>query len=286
MTKVPVLDLDAYFTRVGYTGPCAPTLETLRALHAKHAASIPFENLNPLLGWPVKLDLASVQQKLVLGGRGGYCFEQNLLFSRVLRALGFSVTDLAARVLWRAHTDDEIRPRTHMLLLVEVQGELHIADVGFGGQSLTGPLRLLTDVEQATPHGPFRLLRVEGIEQEEYKLQALVGKFWKSLYRFNLQPQLEPDFEMPNHYLCTSAESHFRTTLLAARALPDRRYGLANNFLSTHHLKAPSERRALRSIAEVRQVLEEVFGLRLPEAGTREGAQLDSAVSRVCELPH
>ena len=277
-------DLDAYFARVGYTGPRDPTLDTLRVLHAKHAAAIPFENLNPLAGWPVRLDLESLENKLVRGGRGGYCFEQNLLFSRVLRELGYGVTDLAARVLWRSRTDDEIRPRTHMLLLVDVQGVKHLADVGFGGQSLSGPLRFVTDVEQPTPHEPFRLLRVEGAQTEEYKLQSLVGKIWKTLYRFDLQPQLEGDYELPNHYLCTSDQSHFRTTVIAARALPDRRYGLANNFLSTHRLNGPSERRALKSIPEVRQVLTEVFGLTLPEdAGSRE--QLDSAIARVCELP-
>ena len=278
------LDLDAYFARVGYAGPRAATLETLRTLHAKHAATIPFENLNPLAGWPVHLDVTSVEKKLVRGGRGGYCFEQNLLFSHVLRALGFAVTDLAARVLWRSRTDDDIRPRTHMLLLVDVEGEPHIADVGFGGQSLTGPLRFVTDVEQATPHEPFRLRRLEGTPQEEYKLQALVGKFWKTLYRFDLQPQLGPDFEMANHYLCTSEQSHFRSSLLAARALPDRRYGLANNFLSTHHLKGPSERRAVKSIPEMRRVLEDVFGITLPQ-GAEEQAQLDGAIARVCDLP-
>lgn len=279
-----VVDLDAYFARVAYTGARAPTLDTLRALHAKHVASIPFENLNPLAGWAVGLDAASIENKLVRGGRGGYCFEQNLLFSRVLKTLGFGVTDLAARVLWRARGDDDLRPRTHMLLLVDVQGVKYLADVGFGGQSLTGPLRFIADIEQETPHEPFRLLRLEGVEPEEYKLQALVGKVWKTMYRFDLQPQLEGDYEMPNHYLCTSEQSHFRSTLTAARALPDRRYGLANNFLSTHHLHRPSERRALRSIAEVRQVLTEVFGINLPDdAQSRE--QLDAAIARACELP-
>jgi len=279
-----VLDLDAYFARVGYTGSRDPTLDTLRALHAKHAAAIPFENLNPLTGWPVRLDLQSLENKLVRGGRGGYCFEQNLLFSRVLRTLGYGVTDLAARVLWRSRNDDDVRPRTHMLLLVDVQGVKHIADVGFGGQSLTGPLRFVPDVEQATPHEPFRLLRIGGTEPEEYKLQSLVGKVWKTLYRFDLQPQLDGDYELPNHYLCTSEQSHFRSTLTAARALPDRRYGLANNFLSTHHLHAPSERRALKSVAEVREALTDVFGLTLPD-GAHAREQLDAAIARVCELP-
>jgi N-hydroxyarylamine O-acetyltransferase len=279
-----VLDLDAYFARVGYTGSRDPTLDALRALHARHAAAIPFENLNPLAGWPVRLDIASLENKLVRGGRGGYCFEQNLLFSNVLRAMGYAVTHLAARVLWRSRSDDEIRPRTHMLLLVDVRGEIHLADVGFGGQSLTGPLRFVTDVEQATPHEPFRLMPVEGAAPVEYKLQSLVGKIWKTLYRFDLQPQLEGDYELPNHYLCTSDQSHFRTTVIAARALPDRRYGLANSFLSTHWLDGPSERRALKSVAEVRQVLTEIFDITLPD-DPQSRERLDSAIARVCELP-
>ena len=83
--------------RVGYSGERTPTLKTLQAIHIHHAESIPFENLNPFLGLPVNLDLESLQQKLVRSGRGGYCYEQNLLLSHVLNTLGFKVTGLAAR---------------------------------------------------------------------------------------------------------------------------------------------------------------------------------------------
>src|SRR5258706_13268600 len=152
------IDLDAYFRRIGYSGERTPTLDTLRALQCRHTEAIPFENLNPLLGWPVRLDAASLEQKLVRDGRGGYCFEQNLLFLHVLKALGFSVLGLAARVLWNVPAG-VITSRSHMLLRVDIGEEPYIADVGFGGQVLTGPLRLEPDTEQATPHEPFRLLR-------------------------------------------------------------------------------------------------------------------------------
>src|SRR3954468_22352546 len=94
------MDLDAYFARVGFNGARAPTLDALRDLHLAHAQTIAFENLNPLLGWRVALDLPSVEEKLVRSGRGGYCFEQNALLATALRELGFNVTGLAARVLW------------------------------------------------------------------------------------------------------------------------------------------------------------------------------------------
>src|SRR5688572_18194182 len=109
------LDLQAYFTRIGYQGAATATLETLRALHRLHPQEIPFENLNPLLRRPVQLDLPSLQTKLLAQRRGGYCYEHNLLFKHVLEQLGFRVTGLAARVLWNV-SENSVRPRAHMLL--------------------------------------------------------------------------------------------------------------------------------------------------------------------------
>lgn len=93
------LDLDAYFDRIGWTGGRAPTADTLRALNRAHVRGIPFENLEPVLVSAPSIDLADIQTKLVRSRRGGYCYEQNTLFAAVLRALGFSVTGLAARVV-------------------------------------------------------------------------------------------------------------------------------------------------------------------------------------------
>src|SRR4051812_32745388 len=150
-------DLNAYFTRVGFSGVASPTLDTLRELHLRHTQSIPFENLNPLLGWPVQLDPVSLQQKLIQARRGGYCYEQNLLFKQALEAIGFRVTGLAARVVWNV-TEGVVLPRTHMLLRIDLAGQPYIADVGFGGLTLTAPLLLEAGIEQPTPHESFRLI--------------------------------------------------------------------------------------------------------------------------------
>src|SRR5436190_24033061 len=106
------IDLDGYFHRVGYAGSRMPTLDTLRDLQLRHTEAIPFENLNPLLGWPVRLDAAALEQKMVRDGRGGYCYEHNLLFRHVLEALGFRAVGLAARILWNV-PDGMVRPKTH-----------------------------------------------------------------------------------------------------------------------------------------------------------------------------
>ncbi len=266
-----MMDLDAYFHRIGYSGARSATLATLRAIHARHAEAIPFENLNPLLGLPVPLDPASLERKLVQDRRGGYCFEQNLLLGEALRALGFQVTGLAARVMWNAR-ENAVPPRGHMLLRIDLAGVPYIADVGFGGLTLTGPLRLEAGVEQETPHEPYRLLASDAT----FVLQARIRDGWKSLYRFDLQEQPRPDYEVTNWYLSNHPDSRFVRNLVAARPTAGRRYALFNLELSVHHLRGDTERHVLGSVPEIRAVLENQFLIRLPEV-----PQLDAALGRL-----
>jgi N-hydroxyarylamine O-acetyltransferase len=255
----PGIDLDAYFQRVGFDGAARPEPKTLARLAECHAASIAFENLDPLLGLPVELAPAAVEDKLVRRGRGGYCYEQNRLFADVLEKIGFEVTALAARVLWN-RPPDAITARSHMLLRVDVDGVPWLVDVGFGGLTLTGALRLVADTEQATPHEPFRLLESNG----EWRLQAHVGGEWKALYRFDLQAQHPIDYEASNYLLSTHPESHFVRNLMVARSLPGQRLALMNTELAIHPLGAESRRRRLRDVDELTDVLEREFGLAIP----------------------
>jgi N-hydroxyarylamine O-acetyltransferase len=232
-----MIDLDAYFTRIGYAGERHATLETLHALVTRHTEVIAFENLDPLRGQPVRLDATALGRKLVTERRGGYCFEHNLLFGHVLQALGFEVTGLAARVLSN-RPDDAPPARTHMLLQLACDGMRFIADVGFGGVTPTAPLRFEPGIEQATPHEPFRLLE----SGAEFTLQARIAGGWKSLYRFDLQPQLLVDHEVINWYLSNHPASRFVNNLIAARPARDRRYALLNNELNVYWLDGTTER--------------------------------------------
>ena len=260
------LDLDAYLRRIGWAGSLAPDMATLQRLASHHAAAIPFENLSPLLGVPAPLDLGSLQAKLVTGGRGGYCFEQNTLFAEVLRRVGFTVTRLAARVLW-GRPDDMLGPRSHTLLKIDLHDGPAIADVGFGGLTLTGALRLEADVEQATPHEAFRLLKPD----EDWRLQAQVRGEWRSLYRFDLQPQHHVDYEVANWYVASHPASHFLHHLIAARALPGRRLALLDRDFAVHPLHGDTERRTLAGVDEAIEVLRRDFGIVVPhEQALRE----------------
>jgi N-hydroxyarylamine O-acetyltransferase len=254
-------DLSAYFQRIGYDGPGVPTLAVLRALHLLHPQAIPFENLDPFLHRPVDLDPAAVQRKLVASRRGGYCFEQNLLFMEALKALGFSVSGLAARVLW-GQPEDAITARGHMLLKVELDGQAWLADVGFGGLTQTAPLLFQLGREQATPHETFRIIETDG----HFRTQANTGGEWRTLYRFDLQEQYPVDYSVSNYFLSTNPASHFRTNLIAARALPEGRLALANNRLSHYHADGRVERRDLADATELADIITTQFLIEIPDA--------------------
>ena len=253
------IDLDAYFTRIGYAGPRTATLETLRTLHALHPAAIAFENLDPLLGVRVRLDPESVERKIVQAGRGGYCFEQNSLFAVVLTALGFKLTGLAARVYVKTEPG-RIR-RSHMVLKVDLPEGPYIADVGFGAWAMSGPLSLRAQGEQETPHGPFRVVPVS----EYFDVQTVVDGQWTILYRFMLEEQTPADYEVTNWYCSTHPNSGFTNQIMVARLPAGRRLGLLNHRLSVHYPDGRTERHDLSSAEEIAGVLENEFLIQLPQ---------------------
>jgi len=260
------VDIEAYFKRIDFRARRAADLATLQALHRLHPIAIPFENLSVLLREPVPLDIAALQDKLVARRRGGYCFEHNTLFGEVLRAIGFEVVEFAARVVWGRPSGAPPGARSHMVLRVRVDAEDFICDVGFGGLTLTGPLKLELDTEQETPHERFTLKR----RDDEFELAARVQGEWRPLYRFDLQEQQPIDFDVLNHFVATHPSSPFLTTLRAARRTADGRYALTDNELSMYRGTAKEERK-LRAGRDLERVLEESFGIALAPSAALDG---------------
>ncbi|HJU19717.1 MAG TPA: arylamine N-acetyltransferase, partial [Stellaceae bacterium] len=247
--------VDAYFARIGYGGPQAPTLAALRAIVLAHATAIPFENLDVLLGRGARLDGPALADKLVERRRGGYCFEHNLLLLSILRRLGFRAEGLAARVTW-GRPPGSAGPRTHMLVEVALPEGPHLADVGFGGLTPTAPLALETGSAQATPHETFRLAAEDG-----FALEAQRGEDWQSLYRFTREPQAPIDYEVANWYTATHPQSLFTNHLIAARPGPGCRYTLFDDKFAIRRLDGTSERRRIRDAADLGEALAEAFGI-------------------------
>jgi len=260
---MPAFDLPAYLERIAYTGPREATLPVLTAIHEAHSVAIPFENLDILLGRGIDLELSALERKLVAGRRGGYCFEQNTLLRAALEGLGFRVTSLAARVRAGATV---VRPRTHMLLLVDLDGELaasFIADVGFGCDGPVRPLALMEGRESWLGGFGHRLRR----EGDAWVLEGNALGAWGDLYAFTLEPQYAVDFVMASHFTSTFPTSPFVNSLTAQRSWPERRLILRNRDLF-ERAEGKETSETVRDPEHLLAILRDRFGLAFP-AGTR-----------------
>jgi N-hydroxyarylamine O-acetyltransferase len=252
--------LDAYCARIGYAGARTPTLDTLRALQQLHAAAIPFDAIDVLLDRGISLAPGDIDAKLIEGRRGGYCFEQNQLFQRVLEALGFDVEPLIAQLRWQTGPEAEQRPRSHMVLRVTLDGERWLCDEGFGSCVPTAPIRFDSTAAQPTPHERLRLTPVGNEHLLEAELVNNATSEWHSVYMISPAPCRPGDYTMANYYTATFPQSHFRHDLIVARTTPDARYGLLRNRLTIRSPDGQSERRYLTA-DDLERVLREVFGL-------------------------
>ncbi|HXW91946.1 MAG TPA: arylamine N-acetyltransferase [Terriglobales bacterium] len=218
------MDVLAYFDRIGHQAPSAPSLDSLRALHRAHMMAVPFENLDIALGRPIVCDEEAIIRKIVDRRRGGFCYELNGAFAALLRALGFKVTLLSARV---PRDNDRDGPEfDHLALRVDLD-EPWLADVGFG-DSFLEPLRLQPGLEQPQSRRRFRIAEAHGFLRVE---MAEGGGSWKRQYSFSLVPRQLGDFADMCHYHQVSPESPFTRNRLCSRATGEGRITLAGRRL-------------------------------------------------------
>ena len=258
----PPIDLDSYRRRIGFDGPDTPTLATLARLVERHAAAIPFENIDVLAGRVPRLDVASLEEKFVRRRRGGYCFEQNGFFLAMLRQTGFVVAGLEARVRTGVPAD-VVTGRTHMAIRVTLEGRHYLADVGFGAFSPTGPLELVDLDVQRDSFEAYRLLSVD----DDRLLQCQTHEGWIDCYRIGPSFPHPVDYEMGNWFVATHPKAFLRQNLLVARSTPRGRLTLFNDTLTLRR-PAPglSEECTLHARAEFATVLADEFGLSIDDA--------------------
>jgi N-hydroxyarylamine O-acetyltransferase len=248
------VDLDAYCARIGYRGPRTPTLATLSALQELHPAAIPFEAIDVMLGQPVDLAPAAVDAKLIGAKRGGYCFEHNGLFKRVLETIGFQVAGLLGRVYWMNASSNAVPARSHFALRVTIDGEDWLADVGFGSTVPTGPLRFNDPAPQPLRHDTFRVrTTVEG-----FAVEALIAGNWTLVYELSRDPPPEIDCIVANWYTSTHPDSGFRHHLILARTGLDAKYALRRNRLTIRPVDGPPQRIKLTA-PQLRDTLRDAF---------------------------
>jgi N-hydroxyarylamine O-acetyltransferase len=262
----------AYLARIGYAGSTAPTAATLRELQRAHLYHVPFENLDISLGRPIRLDEDALFAKIVSRRRGGFCYELNGLFARLLEALGFAVTRLNARGI---HDDGSYSIEfDHLALAVRAPADpavTWLVDVGWGNGPLE-PLRLFAEGEQRQGERVFRLRDGGGDRAggstgesgyrhlEENAALDDGSRHWIGHYAFTMQPHALEDFSAACVYQQTSPQSIFTRKRMCTLYLPDGRVTLADLRLITTR-DGVREERDLPGEDAARQALKDLFGV-------------------------
>ena len=264
------IHLDSYLARIGYDGPdsAPPTLETLRRLQLCHACSIPFENLDVVLGKTIDLSIDRVFEKLVTSSRGGYCFEQNGFMLKVLESLGYEVIGLSGRVIFSA-ASPELAARTHLFSKVTLDGIPWLVDVGVGGFTPTEPLRMDTDEAQETLHDTRRIIRSESPTADGFDHwyhQVLIGDEWKSVYEFTGEQMTQIDREVGNWWTSASPNSTFTDKIMVALASPDgSRHSLSTSDYYHRKHGVTIEHQQITTTQLMLRILSDRYGIVLPD---------------------
>ncbi|MBW6390704.1 arylamine N-acetyltransferase family protein [Billgrantia antri] len=256
--ETPALDLEAYLTRIDYRGPLSPDLETLRGLKQAHLAAVPFENLDVVTGGEIRIDLGSLQEKLVRRRRGGYCHEHNTLFATVLDRLGFEVTGRNARMLM-GEDANVVTPLGHTMLVVKAEGRDWMVDVGVGNVGPREPIRL--EAGNEVSHGPWEY-RMERSPLGYWLLRHKRLGEWFNIYQFSDELTYRADSAEYNYLASHHPASPFVRRIVAQHNGAEVRFALTDLELKTFRPGEPPELRRIAA-GELPGVLSERFGLAL-----------------------
>jgi N-hydroxyarylamine O-acetyltransferase len=222
------LDLDAYFDRIQWGGSTRANYETLAGVLRAHMSSIPFENLDVLLGRTIRLDLDGLQQKLVRARRGGYCFEHGTLFGAFLEAMGFKPVRHTARVIMM--TPRTGAPRTHMFLTVPVADGTFVVDPGFGALAPRIPVPLQEGVEARIGPETHWMIR----EGSHWILRTRTAEKQTNCWLSTLEEDNPVDFEMGSHYVATHPSSPFVNRMMMRALTADGCVTVTNRNVTIH----------------------------------------------------
>ncbi|WP_111413082.1 arylamine N-acetyltransferase family protein [Billgrantia lactosivorans] len=254
--ETPALDLEAYLARIDYRGPLSPDLETLRALQQAHLAAVPFENLDVVTGGEIRIDLGSLQDKLVRRRRGGYCHEHNTLFATVLDRLGFEVAGRNARMLM-GEDASVVTPLGHTMLVVKAEGRDWLVDVGVGNVGPREPIRL--EVNSEANHGPWEY-RLERSPLGYWLLRHKRLGEWFNIYQFSDEPTYRADSAEYNYLASHHPASPFVRRIVAQHNGAEVRLALTDLELKIFRPGEPPELHRIAA-SELPGVLRERFGL-------------------------
>ncbi|MDD4884063.1 arylamine N-acetyltransferase [Sulfuricurvum sp.] len=240
-------NLSDYLSRIGYEGEVRADVTTLTKLMQCQLRTIVFENTEVQSGRIPSLVPENIVKKVIVNRRGGYCYEINGVFAMALTAIGFEWYFAGARSMLYPTR----RPKTHMVLIVRVDGKDYLCDTGFGGYALRAPM-VIEEGETVQDGDRFRLEIVGG----EYVLGAMVQGEWQRLYGFALQPQEWIEFSLANYFNATSPDTIFTQKKIAILQTPQGRKILVDD-----ELKLIEDGKLEKLEVEYENALKEYFGL-------------------------
>jgi N-hydroxyarylamine O-acetyltransferase len=269
--------LSLYLARLSYTGDIKPTLAVLQALHEAHVFTIPFETTDLFRGAPIKHDIDSIIERVVVNKRGGICIAHNLLFAHILKIIGFKSVELyMARALVGPGPEPHKRPRGHPIIHVEIENVgKYLCDVGFGagvGKSLktfSYSVGMLTQ--------PVPLAKLGTVHQQYYEEYRIIpdARFWhghvlqqradrenerewQDMYSFDDAPVLPIDCET-YYYLLSMTPGTLRQNMIIAKPTPCGRICVVNN--EFRWVSKTDKFKKTLSYKEFCEILKEKFGL-------------------------
>ncbi|MET7995185.1 arylamine N-acetyltransferase [Amycolatopsis sp. NPDC005232] len=257
------MDVDAYLARLDLALPAKADLAALRQLQERHLERVPFENLSVHLGEPIELTEEALFDKIVRRRRGGFCYELNGLFSALLRELGFDAALRGAQVF--TDEGEPGPPLDHAAVVVELDGEQWLVDVGFGRFS-RGPLRLSAVEVQSDPDGEFLFLDAPFGDVD-------VVMDGTPVYRLEARARPLTDFVPMAWWQSTSPLSGFTRRLTCSRPTSQGRVTLSGNRL-IETVDGVRNEVLLGTDNAVRTAYRVYFGLELSRLPTPPGGHL------------
>lgn len=249
-----------YFERIKYTGTTDKTLENLSLLQKGHLFNIPYETLDQMNDVPLSLAPEAVFDKIILGERGGYCFETQGLLCYLLRSLGYDVVQYAGRFM---NEPNVIQMRRHRILIVTLGNKKYLCDVGMRAETSRCPLELTAGLVQTDGVGQYRFEKDDFYGWVLY--QKLPDKEYKPLYAFTEEVQIDDDFVMPSFFCEKHPDSPFNKIMKIALYTPDSNLNIVDNEYKVYRMGKCVEESIIESREEAVKMLKEKFGIVVPD---------------------
>jgi N-hydroxyarylamine O-acetyltransferase len=252
-----MVDVKKYLARIKFDGIAKTDIDTLKRLHLQHLLSIPFENLDIHLNRKIILEPEAIYSKIVVNRRGGFCYEMNGLFYEIITAIGFNAIRISARVY--NENNEPGKEFDHMAIIVNIDGEDWLADVGFG-DSFLEPLKFKPDVEQKLFGKIYKIVK---LDDENFKtVNSEDGKAYKNMYMFSLIPRELSDYDEMCVYQQTSPDSHFVKNTVCTLARTNGRITLSGMKITETKNRVRKET-DLKSTEEINLKLKKLFNITL-----------------------